>query len=94
MLEKMILKRKFFIFLLSAVFAKDDLIKSAKNQKVITIENHSIIGGIGSLFEKPYLKTIPCSVLRIGTNDVFGQSGEQRGFCAYGALWPYSRRLS
>lgn len=59
--------------------AKNDLINSAKKTgKVVTIENHSIIGGIGSLICETLCENLPAKVLRIGTNDVFGQSGEQR----------------
>lgn len=60
-------------------FAKDDVIKSAlKTKKVVTIENHSIIGGLGSIVCEILSEKAPTKVLRIGTNDVFGQSGEQR----------------
>ena len=49
-----------------------------KNNNVITIENHSIIGGIGSAVSETLSEHYPTKVLRIGTNDEFGQSGEQR----------------
>ncbi len=59
--------------------AKDDLVESVKKTgKVITIENHSIIGGIGSVVCETLSENYPARVLRIGTNDIFGQSGEQR----------------
>ncbi len=80
MLEKDDIKAEILhIPVIKPFFAKDDLIKSAqKTKKVITIENHSIIGGIGSIVCETLSENYPCSVLRIGTNDVFGQSGEQR----------------
>lgn len=60
-------------------YAADDLIESVKKTKrVVTIENHSIIGGIGSVVCETLCENYPAPVLRIGTNDVFGQSGEQR----------------
>ena len=60
-------------------FAEDDVIKSAqKTKKVVTIENHSIIGGLGSAICEILSEKAPTKVLRIGTNDEFGQSGEQR----------------
>ncbi len=60
-------------------FAANDLVESAKKTgKVVTIENHSIIGGIGSVVCETLSELCPTPVLRIGTNDVFGQSGEQR----------------
>jgi len=57
----------------------ETIIKSAqKTNKVVTIENHSIIGGIGSAVSETLSENYPTKVLRIGTNDEFGQSGEQR----------------
>lgn len=57
----------------------ETIIKSAqKTNKVVTIENHSIIGGIGSAVCETLSEKYPTKVLRIGTNDEFGQSGEQR----------------
>ncbi len=55
------------------------IVKSAqKTNKVVTIENHSIIGAIGSAVCETLSENYPTKVLRIGTNDEFGQSGEQR----------------
>lgn len=45
---------------------------------VVTVENHSIIGGIGSAVCELLSEQQPTKVYRIGTNDEFGQSGEQR----------------
>ncbi len=57
----------------------ETIVKSAaKTKKVVTIENHSVIGGIGSAVCELLSENLPTSVLRIGTNDEFGQSGEQR----------------
>ena len=68
-------------------FAQDDLIKSAqKTKKVVTVENHSIIGGVGSLVCETLSENYPVPVLRIGTNDCFGQSGEQRVLMEYYGL--------
>lgn len=55
------------------------LVKSAKKTNhVITIENHSIIGGLGSAVCETLCENYPVKVKRIGINDQFGQSGEQR----------------
>lgn len=57
----------------------ETIVKSAqKTNKVVTIENHSIIGAIGSAICETLSEHYPTKVLRIGTNDEFGQSGEQR----------------
>lgn len=42
---------------------------------VVTLENHSVIGGIGSAVCEALSENLPTRVLRIGTNDTFGQSG-------------------
>jgi len=58
---------------------KEAIIKSAqKTNKVITVENHSIIGGLGSAVCECLSENYPTKTLRIGINDEFGQSGEQR----------------
>lgn len=52
------------------------IIKSAKKTKLaITIEDHSVIGGLGSAVCETLAENSPCKVLRIGVNDRFGQSG-------------------
>ncbi len=57
---------------------KDAVIKSAlKTKKVMVIENHSVIGGLGSAVCECLSEHAPTLVKRIGTNDVFGQSGHQ-----------------
>lgn len=48
----------------------------AKTNFVVTVENHSIIGGIGSAICEILSEKMPTKVLRIGTNDEFGQSGD------------------
>lgn len=55
---------------------KETVIDSAKKtNRVITIENHSIIGGLGSAITEVLSEEYPTKVTRIGTNDEFGQSG-------------------
>ena len=49
-----------------------------KTGKVVVIENHSIIGGLGSAVCEALSQHCPTRVYRIGTKDTFGQSGEQR----------------
>lgn len=58
-------------------FDKDILLKSAvKTKKVMVIENHSVIGGLGAAVCECLSENMPTWVKRIGTNDVFGQSGQ------------------
>ena len=49
-----------------------------KTGKVVVVENHSIIGGLGSAVCEALCQYYPTKVYRIGTKDTFGQSGEQR----------------
>ena len=55
------------------------ILDETKNSKlVVTVENHSIIGGVGSAICELLSEKMPKQVYRIGINDEFGQSGEQR----------------
>ena len=55
---------------------KELVINVAKNTKsVFTLEEHSVIGGLGSAVMECLSEEYPCKVTRIGINDVFGESG-------------------
>ena len=43
--------------------------------KVVTVEEHSVIGGLGSAVCDVLSENAPTKVLKIGINDVFGESG-------------------
>ena len=43
--------------------------------KVVTVEEHSVIGGLGSAICDVLSEKAPTKVLKIGVNDVFGESG-------------------
>lgn len=43
--------------------------------KVITVEEHNIIGGLGEAVCSLLSEKLPTPVKRIGVNDVFGHSG-------------------
>ena len=52
------------------------VIASAKETgKVVTIEEHSVIGGLGSAVCDVLAEKCPTQVLKIGVNDTFGESG-------------------
>ena len=56
---------------------KDIIIKAAKETKgIITVEEHSIIGGLGSAVAEVLSENHPALMVRIGTMDTFGESGE------------------
>ena len=46
-----------------------------KTGKVVTVEEHNIIGGLGEAVCSCLSEKCPTSVKRIGVNDVFGHSG-------------------
>jgi transketolase len=43
---------------------------------IVTAEEHSIIGGLGSAVAEVVCETRPVPVLRVGVNDKFGKSGK------------------
>ena len=52
------------------------IIDSAKKTKaVVTVEEHSVIGGLGSAVCDVLAEHLPTRVLKIGIEDVFGESG-------------------
>lgn len=53
-----------------------------KTGKVVTVEEHSIIGGLGSAVCEALSETVPTPVLRIGFNDVYGESGPAKALIA------------
>jgi transketolase len=55
---------------------EDIIVKCAKEtKKLFTIEDHSIIGGLGSAVCETLSENYPSKVLRIGLNDIFPESG-------------------
>ena len=52
------------------------IVKTAKKTgKVVTVEEHSVIGGLGSAVCDVLCENAPAPVLKIGVNDVYGESG-------------------
>lgn len=55
---------------------KDIIIKAAKETgKIVTVEEHSVIGGLGSAVCDVLSENYPVPVKKIGVNDEFGHSG-------------------
>lgn len=62
---------------------KELLAASAKKTgKVVTVEEHSIIGGLGSAVCEALCETVPTPVLRIGIQDAYGESGPAKALIA------------
>ena len=63
---------------------KDIIIKSAKEtQKIITVEDHNIIGGLGGAVCEVLCQEYPTKVIRMGINDSFGISGKAEELLKY-----------
>ncbi len=55
---------------------EDIILKSAKKTgKVVTVEEHTVIGGLGSAVCDCLCEKLPTPVKKIGMQDVFGESG-------------------
>ena len=60
------------------------IIKCAKEtKKIITIEDHSIIGGLGSSVCEVLSEKYPTQVIRMGIKDTFGKSGTAEKLMEY-----------
>jgi transketolase len=42
---------------------------------IVTVEEHNVIGGLGSAVAECVSEYCPCPVVRMGVNDCFGRSG-------------------
>ena len=63
---------------------KDIIIKSAKEtKKIITVEDHNIIGGLGGAVCEVLCQEYPTKVIRMGINDSFGISGNAEELLKY-----------
>ena len=63
---------------------KDLIIKSAKEtDKLISIEDHSILGGLGSSIAEVLVEECPAKLIRLGILDTFGKSGKAEELMKY-----------
>lgn len=53
---------------------------------VVTCEEHTVIGGLGSAVAECLSETCPTPLLRVGVNDVFGRSGPAKELVSYFGL--------
>jgi transketolase len=53
---------------------------------IVTAEEHSIIGGLGSAVAEVLAETNPVPMVRIGVKDTFGTSGDQEGLLKHYGL--------
>lgn len=63
---------------------KELIIKCAKEtKKIVTVEDHSIIGGLGSCVCEVLAENEPTKIKRLGIPDVFGKSGKAEELLSY-----------
>ena len=63
---------------------REIIIKCAKEtKKLISIEDHSIIGGLGSAISEVLTDDYPKKLIRLGINDTFGKSGRAEDLMKY-----------
>ena len=63
---------------------KEMLVKCAKEtKKLISIEDHNIIGGLGSAISEVLSDEYPAKLVRLGVNDTFGKSGKATELMSY-----------
>ena len=66
---------------------KDMIVKCAKEtKKLVSVEDHSVIGGIGSAIADVLIEEYPCKLTKIGINDTFGKSGKANDLMKYYGL--------
>src|SRR5688572_15762874 len=54
------------------------VIAAARETKgIVTVEEHSIIGGLGEAVAGVVSESYPCKVMRVGVQDTFGESGQK-----------------
>ncbi|MHC4354785.1 MAG: transketolase family protein, partial [Planctomycetota bacterium] len=55
---------------------EEAIIKAAQETgKIVTIDNHNVLGGLGSAVCEVVTEKMPVKVKRIGVTDIFGKSG-------------------
>lgn len=66
---------------------KDIIIKCAKEtKKLISVEEHSIIGGLGTAISEVLVENCPAKLTRMGIKDCFGKSGKASELLEYFGL--------
>lgn len=60
------------------------IVKSAREtKKLISVEDHNIIGGLGSAISEVLTSKYPIKLIRMGINDTFGKSGKAQDLMKY-----------
>ena len=63
---------------------KEMIIKCAKEtKKLVSIEDHNVIGGLGSAISEVLTEEYPAKLVRLGIHDTFGKSGKAEELMKY-----------
>ena len=66
---------------------KETIIKCAKEtKKLISVEDHSVIGGLGTAISDVLTEEYPTRLIKLGVNDTFGKSGKAEELLKYFGL--------
>ena len=66
---------------------KDKIVQCAKEtKKLVSVEDHSVIGGLGSSISEVLTEEYPTKLERIGMQDMFGKSGKAEELMEYFGL--------
>ena len=66
---------------------KDMIIKCAKEtKKLISVEDHNVIGGLGTAIADVLAENYPAKLIKIGIKDTFGKSGKAEELLEYYGL--------
>lgn len=66
---------------------EETIIKCAKEtKKLITVEDHNVIGGLGTAISDVLTQNYPTKLTKIGINDTFGKSGKAEELMEYYGL--------
>ncbi len=66
---------------------EETIIKCAKEtKKLITVEDHNVVGGLGTAISDVLTQNYPTKLTKIGINDTFGKSGKAEELMEYYGL--------
>lgn len=78
---------------------EDEIVRASREiGRIVTVENHSVIGGLGGAVAETLTAHAPCLQVRLGFPDCFGESGDDEAIftklgCDTAAIAAAARRL-
>lgn len=66
---------------------------AASHEAIVTVEEHTVMGGLGSAVAEVLVQNHPCRQVMIGVRDTFGESGKAgQLFQKYGIDWKHIKK--